>query len=404
MSANKRRFELVEGSSSKFWEVSVDGATFTVTYGRIGAAGLSKTTMCASEATARAEAEKVVREKLKKGYQEVGGPENWRPPVHIGTSEHIERFLNYKVTGFDPDADPDSDAGESGRVDLPALRELDRRVFAIALTWDDDDAAFAARLDALLADPRIGELRALVIGRWFSEICEHPPAALFDKLIPAAGKLASLEGLFVGDIVQEECEISWLHQTDYAPLLHALPGLQHVVIRGGDGLRFAGLSHDALRSVTVQTGGLPVAAVRDLVKARLPALRTLTLWLGDENYGGDSTPDDLAPLLAGDRFPQLEHLGLQDSPHADAIAAALARSPLLARLKGLDLSMGTLSDAGAQALIASPHIRGLEHLNLRYHYLSPEMVKKVRALGLEVDTSDRQEGDEEEDRYVEVAE
>jgi predicted DNA-binding WGR domain protein len=34
-----RRFELVEGSSSKFWQVELSGSSFTVTWGRIGTAG-----------------------------------------------------------------------------------------------------------------------------------------------------------------------------------------------------------------------------------------------------------------------------------------------------------------------------------------------------------------------------
>jgi predicted DNA-binding WGR domain protein len=38
-----RRFEFKEGSSSKFWEVSVSGNTLTVRFGRIGTEGQEKT-------------------------------------------------------------------------------------------------------------------------------------------------------------------------------------------------------------------------------------------------------------------------------------------------------------------------------------------------------------------------
>ena len=65
-----RRYELVEGNSSKFWEVSTSGQEFTVRYGRIGSAGTSKTTACADAASARAAAEKLIAEKTKKGYAE----------------------------------------------------------------------------------------------------------------------------------------------------------------------------------------------------------------------------------------------------------------------------------------------------------------------------------------------
>ena len=387
--AGTRRFELVEGSSSKFWEVTVADGSYTVTYGRIGTAGVSKTT---ESATAEADAEKLVREKLKKGYQEAGAAEaNWRPPVHVGTEKHIERFLNYKVTGFNPDGDGEAD--DYGRRELPALRDLDKLVFRVGVTYDDDPNAFVTRLDALLADPRVGDLRALVIGNWFADVCEDPPRELVARLLARGKELRSLEGLFVGDIIQEECEISWLHQMNYSDVLRALPQLREFWVRGGDGLRFLDFQHASLRTLTVQTGGLSKGAVQDIAAARLPELQTLTLWLGSDEYGGDSKVGDLAPILSGDNFPKLEHLGLQNSHYTDAIAVAVAASPILGRLKGLDLSMGTLTDEGARALLAAPAVRGLRHLNLRYHYVSPELVKQLKGLGIEVNTADRQEPD-----------
>jgi len=64
----KRRFELVEGTSSKFWEIAVDGASYTTTYGRIGTSGQSTTKTASSPEKAQAEADKLVTEKTKKGY------------------------------------------------------------------------------------------------------------------------------------------------------------------------------------------------------------------------------------------------------------------------------------------------------------------------------------------------
>ncbi|MBL8915473.1 MAG: WGR domain-containing protein [Archangium sp.] len=67
-----RRFEFVEGSSSKFWEVSVEGNTLTVVFGKIGTAGQTKPKDFASPEAAQKEADKLVSEKTKKGYVEVG--------------------------------------------------------------------------------------------------------------------------------------------------------------------------------------------------------------------------------------------------------------------------------------------------------------------------------------------
>jgi len=67
-----RRFEFVEGTSSKFWEVFSTGKNVTVRFGRIGTDGQTQVKPQVSEAAALAAIEKLVREKTGKGYQEVG--------------------------------------------------------------------------------------------------------------------------------------------------------------------------------------------------------------------------------------------------------------------------------------------------------------------------------------------
>jgi predicted DNA-binding WGR domain protein len=62
------RYELVEGTSSKFWEVEVAGSDLTVCFGRIGTAGQSKTKSFADGAAASKEYAKLVKEKTGKGY------------------------------------------------------------------------------------------------------------------------------------------------------------------------------------------------------------------------------------------------------------------------------------------------------------------------------------------------
>jgi predicted DNA-binding WGR domain protein len=66
-----RRFEFSEGSSNKFWEIRVEGKSHTVRFGRIGSDGQTKTKDFASAATAQADADKLIAEKTKKGYEEV---------------------------------------------------------------------------------------------------------------------------------------------------------------------------------------------------------------------------------------------------------------------------------------------------------------------------------------------
>jgi predicted DNA-binding WGR domain protein len=66
-----RRWELVAGSSAKFWEIGQDGAVVTVRFGRLGAAGQTQTKELSSAEAAQAHVAKLVAEKEKKGYRSV---------------------------------------------------------------------------------------------------------------------------------------------------------------------------------------------------------------------------------------------------------------------------------------------------------------------------------------------
>ena len=65
-----RRFEFVEGNSSKFWEVNQAGSSVTVCFGRIGTQGQTQTKSFTDQAAAQHHAEKLIAEKTKKGYVE----------------------------------------------------------------------------------------------------------------------------------------------------------------------------------------------------------------------------------------------------------------------------------------------------------------------------------------------
>lgn len=66
--ASKRRFEFADGTSNKFWEISVQGTDVSVVYGRIGTAGQTNTKQFPTTADADKYAEKLIREKTAEGY------------------------------------------------------------------------------------------------------------------------------------------------------------------------------------------------------------------------------------------------------------------------------------------------------------------------------------------------
>lgn len=310
-------------------------------------------------------------------------------------SEHISQFAGLPVEEFDP---------EKG------LAESEAVAYCLRLGYDaeQEGATFSSLLSALTADPRADRLRALVIGCWDSAWEGNDSSEVVEALVSARDRLTGLRALFFGDITYDETEMSWINQSDVSPLFEGYPLLEEFVVRGGEGLSLGRPSHEHLKKLAIQTGGMSSAIVREVVSAQLPALEYLELWLGDSGYGYDATLDDLAPILSGEAFPNLRYLGLKNAENADEIAQAVAQAPIVPRLQVLDLSLGTLGDEGAEALLNSPAVKKLEKLDVHHHFLSDAMMERLGSLGIEVDASQQLEADDwgegELHRYVAVSE
>jgi hypothetical protein len=309
--------------------------------------------------------------------------------------EHATEFAGRPVQEWEPGTQLVDAANNAYRVGL-SYEEAEG-----GTSWEE-------KFEALLAEPGSGEITALVVGVWGDLTGTLGNSGeVVAALAAAAGRLSSLRALFLGDIIGEEHEISWIEQTDVSPLFAAYPNLEHFRVRGGSGLHFGTLRHERLKSLVVESGGLDASVVRDITSSQLPSLEHLELWLGVDSYGGNAEIVDLAPLFTGKLFPKLSSLGLRDSELSDAIAVALAHSPVLEQLRVLDLSLGTLTDSGAAAFLSSPVAARLELLDIHHHYCSDEMIEKLKAAGIKVDASERQEPDRDGDelyRYVAVSE
>ncbi len=307
---------------------------------------------------------------------------------------HLEQFAGMPVEDWDPAAG-----------DLSPLT-----CYRVALDYDAAEGGqqWTDRFATLLDHPDSSQLAGIVVGAWGEMFDNNGEAAdVVEALVSARDRLTNLRAIFFGDIISEECEISWIQNTDVSLLLDAYPELEHFGVRGANGLTLGPLRHGSLRTLVVESGGLDVRVVREVAGAELPALEHLDLWLGAENYGANATVADLAPILDGSRFPRLSYLGLRDSEIADEIAQAAAAAPILERIQVLDLSLGTLSDAGAEALLASPAVARLKKLDIHHHYCTPAVVARLEALGVELNTEDAQQADEDDGevwRYVAVSE
>ncbi|MFI1408668.1 STM4015 family protein [Streptomyces sp. NPDC020707] len=318
--------------------------------------------------------------------------------------DHLTEFHGLPAFNFPGVDEPTPDASS-----LPSPESV---AWHIAVNAYDSDEQWEAAFGRFMAAVDTERVRAIVVGAW-SDVYDSAPDEVIKTLVAARDRLPALRGLFVGDIVMEEAEISWITQGDMAPLLEAFPDLEEFGVRGGNGLAFPAARHERLRKLTVESGGLPAQVVRAIAASDLPALVDLDLWLGTSEYGGDCDIADLEPFFAGTRLPALTRLALRNSEIQDAICSALASAPVVARLEELDVSMGVLTDDGATALLTGQPLTHLEVLDLHHNYLSPalrtRLLETLEPAGVEVDVdADDAEADEDDDgevwRFVAVGE
>jgi predicted DNA-binding WGR domain protein len=358
--ARRREFQFIEGSARKFWAIQLEGKAFEVTFGRIGTAGQTQRKEFKTAGEALKAHDKLIAEKVGKGYAEIGSA--------------------------------------AGPARKPAAQELIPAAYWVGMSYwkfHRKDVEFADKLAAFLAEPGLGALQALVIGCWSYEGGDS--SSVVEALVAARDKLPSLKALFLGDITCEEQEISWIVQSDVTALFDAYPELEHFRARGGQGLGLGPLKHQHLKSLAFEASNLPAEVVRAVGRSDLPALEHLELWLGTEQYGADTTVADLKGIFAGKGLPALRYLGLRNSEITDAIARAFAKAPIVTRLRVLDFSLGTLSDKGAEALLAVPGLANLEELDIHHHFVSPASVRRLADLGITVNASDWEVEEEDEE-------
>jgi predicted DNA-binding WGR domain protein len=456
-----RRFEFKDGKSNKFWEIEVRGSAFVTRHGRIGTDGRETSKPCGSPAMAERQAASQIASKLKKGYVEVDAEAAAAPPptpqddTPQGLLEHkliadpqaFEDWLVYADT-LTQAGDPRGELVNIGVAwarhqasgekkpskELSKLLDREdellaanaeawfgklvsddawRECFAWSLEcgfwgrirlwvdYDHDGTDIPKALAYALAHPSAKFLRELVLGLTSADGSSNYDGCI--KAMTKHGSLPSLRRLYLGDFVRDESEISWVQVGSVGRLWPLLPNLESLTLKGA-GIDLGNPKSSSLKSLTLRTGGLPGAAADSLARAELPALQQLSVWFGTRHYNGSCSARHVQAILNNATFANLRHLGLANADFADELATEVVRAELPKSLESLDLSMGTMTDTGAERLLrASSRLAALKQVDLSKNYLSPDMCKRLaRELG-NVDTSHQKQGDD-EDRFVSVGE
>jgi uncharacterized protein (TIGR02996 family) len=451
-----RTFEFNDGKSMKFWNIELKGSGFTVTYGRMGAKGQTQAKKLPDAAKAQAAHDKLVAEKLAKGYVETTAGAAPGTP----TGKVLENALSANPDDLAAHAAyadwliQQGDArGEFIQVQL-ALEEpgrsanerkqLQKRESDLfkkhRAEWLGDLAEFAlvqgtasdhfARgwLDnlqvpeltvniarALVKAPQARLLRRLAIEEVvaFQDVGEFEagPDVPEGSYYPAAWVLArsphlgNVRVFQLGENPGEDlggglrCRTNGDAAVDLVkkmPLLEELYLFAHAVPL--DQL-FSLKTLNRLRILQIyHCHHYPLERL-----ARNPALGRLSHLFLFPHALEPNDPEEAYITLKGIRavvnssyLTSLTHLRLGLTDMGDAGCEAIIRSGILRRLKVLDLRHGRITDEGARMLAACPDLRNLELLNLYRNALTDEGIQALRAVAVKLEADDQHAVDDTE--------
>lgn len=263
--------------------------------------------------------------------------------------------------------------------------------------YESNETTDASTLaNEILTDSELPQLEEIIVGCW-GESYDNSVQDILEMFCENKEKFNHIKKLFIGDMEYEECEVSWIEQGDYDKLLKSLPNLTSLTIKGSNDLSLGDIEHNNLQELEIICGGLPKKVINQITNAKLPKLKKLNLYIGIEDYGFDGNIEDIKALMNSDIVKNLEYLGLCDSEIQDEIVEEFLKIGNLHNIKVLDFSKGTLTDKGGQALLDNKDLlQKLDTLDLTYHYLSNDMMKKLEGLGIKV-ILDEQNGPDEYD-------
>jgi uncharacterized protein (TIGR02996 family) len=409
---NTRTFEFIEAGSNKFWHIRLTGNQFTVRYGRTGTSGQTQTKTFATPFLARTEHDKLVAEKLKKGYVETT-PAAARPGAAPASPEQLalEKALV---------AHPDELAAHSAYADyLTEAGDPRGEFIQVQLALEDESRTKAERNtlrkreSALLAKHArewMGDLGRMLVGTWSGE--DKPYRYRFargwlDFLCVLPGPQALIEALAR---VQEARMLRRLeivydmryHFDQFEPFLKGVvSGLTDTEKHGWEDL-----------DISQGNSILPALAAAPF----LPNLRALKIGFSDDHPNGPSfstcisafetmpAADLLGLLKACPRLDELSlntyvsdtntffgssrlgNLRILQSYYGDTgVLDAVAKNKALANLTTLRIQPGrddAITLDSLRKFVRSKHLPRLEHLQLRHCAAGDEGAEEIVGSGI----------------------
>jgi uncharacterized protein (TIGR02996 family) len=423
-----RTFVYTDATSNKFWHIELSGKKFTVHFGRVGTNGQKQTKSFTSAAVAQREHDKLVAQKLKKGYVETTPAPAQAPPsteraalesalaAHPGELAAHSAYADYLMEEGDPRgafiqvqlALEDPARTKTERTTLlkreKALLKQHARAWMgdvgrfLVGTWSGEDKPYGYRfargwLDYVRVLPFPTEVVAALAGAPEARLLRHLEIVYDMRYHPfdfdqfTNGPSAQLRA---GEAGGHTWETPLLQDLTESPVLTNLRVLKY----GFSDDRPEGPAYSTMiRPCGINTAQHVLALLKNCprleelylnidfanVKALLGSpllgnLRVLQYYYGSVYHlyahsGGQTDPYPLSALAKNKALANLTTLRLL--PGRDAVVTldeldALVRSKNLPALTHLQVRLTTLGDEGADRIARSGILKRLKTLDIGY--------------------------------------
>jgi uncharacterized protein (TIGR02996 family) len=436
-----RTFEFRDDKSAKFWNIELQGKRYTVSFGKVGKTGQTQAKEFADTDAARKAHDKLIKEKLSKGYVETTP----KPAPSASLREALEAALfenpddlaahrayaDHLMESGDPRGEfiqvqlrlenPACQGAERDRLqkqEQELLRAHARQwLSGLAPFFLDREVTPQQSFERLFGD---GATRWKFERGWLAFVRIEPLSAAFMQAFNANPLLRLLRHLVIPDRdwdaagYEEEEDIDLLAESPHLGNVRQFqlgPDDDQCHMPGASAVdlvqQMPKLEELRLRAHRVDTDtlfALPLPRLRLLevyhlyhyplevlaANSTLTNLEHLSFWPHMLEPGDEAayiTPEEARALVRSPNLPRLRVLELRNSDLGDEGCEEIVRSGLLGRLKVLNLTNGRVTDTGARTLAACPDLKNLDLLNVSGNMLTEVGLAALRATGVRVESA-----------------
>ncbi|MBL1178691.1 hypothetical protein [Pantanalinema sp. GBBB05] len=297
---------------------------------------------------------------------------------------YFTTFVDWQVEPYDPQV---------------GITDPEMNAYAVRMANTGREHTYdLSQFEALLQDPRVADLQALVFEIDYNiREPKRPFSVAVTAICEAQARLPSLKALSVKDSEDGDfdCSTSRLIVSDFHLLLKAFPHLEVLQLHGANFdsqtiSDWVGLHHSRLKTLMIHVPTLRPREIEQFCAMKLPRLEYFDMWLYPDRAPGELVARAMTSLLVGESYPNLKYLGMCGCLDGDTLIKRIIKSPIMNQLIGLDLKINDITDVGAEVLWRNQdQLPNLKFLDLSRNYIREYMVAQFQKLPCQVEIADQ---------------